>query len=112
MHCRLAIPCLLLLLQSVAYGRSLPAPAPAPLAWTPGLALQEEKEREPGPADLQEAIEIALKRYGGEAAGASTVVREGKEVHEIRVLLDDGRVRTVRINPDTGAIIPQETRQD
>ena len=68
---------------------------------------QNAEEREPGPADLEEAIEIALARYGGRAADAETVVRDGRTVHEITVLGDDGSVRTVRIEPETGAIIPQ-----
>jgi uncharacterized membrane protein YkoI len=69
----------------------------------------EEAERKPGPASLEEAIEIAIKRYGGSAAGAATVERDGARVHEVRLLNDeDGSVRTVRINPETGAIIPQE----
>lgn len=67
-----------------------------------------ERQREPGPADLEEAIEIALKRYGGQAAGAETVVREGQRVHEVRVFGEDGTVRTVRVDPETGAIIPQQ----
>jgi len=112
MLCRPAILFTLLLLQTNAHGRMLLSPGPGPGVSAPAIALQEdEQEREPGPADLEEAIEIALKRYGGEAAGANTVVREGREVHEIRVLGDDGRVRTVRVDPDTGAIIPQERRQ-
>jgi uncharacterized membrane protein YkoI len=76
------------------------------LAQEPAPAAEE---REPGPADLKEAIEIAEKHTGGKMAGAETVRREGRMVHEIRILLDDGgRVRTVRIDPATGAIIPQE----
>lgn len=75
--------------------------------WQPLVASQEAEEREPGPADLEEAIEIAVKRYGGEPAGAATVERDGRQVHEVR-LLDEtsGSVRTVRVDPDTGAIIP------
>ncbi len=68
---------------------------------------QAGEEREPGPADLEEAIEIALERFGGQATRSETVVREGQTVHEVRVLADDGIVRTVRIDPETGAIIPQ-----
>jgi len=74
----------------------------------PGLAVtQDRQQRKPGPADLREAIEIALERFGGTAADAETVVRDGKPVHEIKVLLDDGSVRTVRVDPQTGAILPQ-----
>lgn len=82
----------------------------APFAAAPLAASQDsaEQEREPGPATLEEAIEIALKRYGGQAAGAETVVRERRRVHEVRVFGEDGTVRTVRVDPDTGAIIPQQ----
>jgi uncharacterized membrane protein YkoI len=112
---RLAIACSVLLLQAAAYGRVLPPPAtiaPAPATMVALQADEKDPEREPGPANLEEAIQIALKRYGGEAASANTVVRDGKEVHEIRVLGEDGRVRLVRIDPETGAIIPQRRRPD
>jgi len=69
---------------------------------------QTSQQREPGPANLEEAIEIALERYGGQAAGADTVIRDGRRVHEIRVLGEDGSVRTVRVDPDTGEIVPQQ----
>ncbi|MGD8339462.1 MAG: PepSY domain-containing protein [Gammaproteobacteria bacterium] len=74
---------------------------------TPFVVSQESEEREPGPATLEEAIEIALKRYGGQATRSETVERDGRQVHEIRVFGEDGIVRTVRIDPETGAIIPQ-----
>jgi len=72
--------------------------------------LQERRRREPGPATLTEAIEIAIERYGGRATNAETVERDGRRVHEIRLFLEDGSVRTVRINPDTGAILPPPER--
>ena len=74
---------------------------------SPFVVSQEAQEREPGPATLEEAIEIAVELYGGELAGAATVERDGRMVHEVRLLVDDTSVRTVRIDPDTGAIIPQ-----
>jgi uncharacterized membrane protein YkoI len=78
---------------------------------SPLVASQEAPEREPGPADLEEAIEIAVKRFGGEPAGAATVERDGRQVHEVRLLDEtNGSVRTVRIDPDTGTIIPPPRR--
>jgi len=95
-------------------GLVLACAAPAGIMTLPVLAQEQEpapaaEEREPGPADLKEAIEIAEKHTGGKLAGADTVERDGRKVHEIRILLEDGgRVQTVRIDPATGAIIPQE----
>ena len=80
---------------------------PEPAAGASSLApAQELTDRRPRPADLDDAIEIAEKRFGGQAAGAETVVRDGRRVHEVRLLGDDGSVRTVRIDPRTGAVIP------
>lgn len=93
-----------------AFARAI-GPASAAAFEPPSLVASQqanEREREPGPADLEEAIEIALKRFGGQAAGAETVEREGQRVHEVRVFGEDGTVRTVRVDPDTGAIIPQQ----
>ena len=99
-----------LVVMAEAGARPLPPP-PDPAASAPARTLQEARRREPGPADLKEAIEIALERFGGKAAEAATVERDGRRVHEIRLLLDDGSVRTVRIDPATGAIIePREQR--
>ena len=97
-----------ILLLGLDAAQALPLTARAGIAQpVPTLVTaQEGEEREPGPADLQEAIEIAVKRYGGQAADADTVVRDGRRVHEVKVLSDEGIVRTVRIDPDTGAIIP------
>jgi uncharacterized membrane protein YkoI len=97
-----------ILAQSPAFAVSVALAGTAEFDAPRLVASQDSPEREPGPADLEEAIEIALKRYGGQAAGAETVVREGQRVHEVRVFGEDGTVRTVRIDPDTGAIIPQQ----
>jgi len=78
----------------------------------PAQQQRQEEERPPGPANLEEAIEIALKRYGGRAADADTVVRDGQRVHEIRVFGEDGVVRTVRVDPETGRILPQRRNPD
>lgn len=69
-------------------------------------AVPREGERTPGPTSLEQAVQIAIKRFGGRAAGSETVVLEGgKRVHEVRVLGDEGNVRTVRIDPETGAVL-------
>ena len=108
MPCRLSIACFCCLLLVQAEARVLPAPADSHGARSPTgqQPLQEKRPREPGPATLTEAIEIAIERYGGRATNAETVERDGRRVHEIRLFLEDGSVRTVRINPDTGAILP------
>jgi len=97
---------------AVALAPAMTLGQPASAAAQPAEEGEEAQERPPGPADLAEAIEIAEKHTGGKAASAETVERDGRQVHEVRIYLDDGqRVRTVRVDPATGAIIPQERGQ-
>jgi uncharacterized membrane protein YkoI len=112
MSCRLPIACFccLVLIQAEARIAAAPADSPAAASQPAERPLQERRQREPGPATLEEAVEIAIERYGGRATNAETVERDGRRVHEIRLFLEDGSVRTVRINPDTGAILPPPER--
>ena len=52
---------------------------------------------------LAQATELALDRYPGQVVRAETVTRGGRQEHQIRILGADGRVRTVRIDAQTGA---------
>jgi uncharacterized membrane protein YkoI len=108
---------LLLIATPLAFARPLGPVADPVGAGTRFAASQQsedeprDEERKPGPANLQEAIEIAVKRYGGTATSADTVERDGRQVHEIRLYNEEsGSVRTVRIDPQTGAIIPPRRR--
>jgi hypothetical protein len=54
------------------------------------------------PISLQEAIQIATSRYPGRVVRAETTTQNGRAVHEIRILGTDNRVRTVRIDAQSG----------
>ncbi len=47
---------------------------------------------------LSEAIEQVRRRTGGRVVSAETKVQNGREVHHIKVLTDDGKVRTHKVN--------------
>ncbi len=47
---------------------------------------------------LSQAIESVRKRTGGKVLSAETRVQGGREVHHIKVLTPDGKVRTHRVN--------------
>lgn len=51
-----------------------------------------------GGMSLSEAIESVRRRTGGKVVGAETRVEGGREVHHIRVLTKDGKVKTFRVN--------------
>ena len=47
---------------------------------------------------LSEAIESVRRKTGGRVVSAETRVQNGREVHHIKVLTKDGKVRTHKVN--------------
>jgi uncharacterized membrane protein YkoI len=47
---------------------------------------------------LSEAIESVRSRTGGRVVSAETKVSNGREVHYIKVLTEDGKVKTHKVN--------------
>lgn len=54
---------------------------------------------------LAQAIAMAQGRYQGRVVKAETVSYGDRVVHEIRIFGKDGRVRTVRIDAQSGAFL-------
>ncbi len=46
---------------------------------------------------LAQAIEQVKRQYKGRIVGAETTIKGNREVHRIRVLTEDGKVRTVTV---------------
>ncbi|MCC5866407.1 MAG: PepSY domain-containing protein [Wenzhouxiangella sp.] len=49
---------------------------------------------------LQEAAERVARQHNAKVVSAHTIERDGRRVHVIRILTDDGVVRTVRVPAD------------
>ncbi len=47
---------------------------------------------------LNKAVEQAKKRTGGQVISAETRNQDGRRVHNIRILTEDGKVRRLRID--------------
>ena len=58
-----------------------------------------------GGISLGQATAIARSRYPGRVVRAESVMLGDRVVYEIRILGDDGRVRTVRIDAQTGSFL-------
>lgn len=58
-----------------------------------------------GPVTLEQAIAMAQGRYRGRVVRAETKMRGGRTEHEIRILGEDGRVRNVRIDAQSGRFL-------
>ena len=58
-----------------------------------------------GGVSLAQATAMATGRYRGRVVKAETVSRGDRVVHEIRILGEDGKVRTVRIDARTGMFL-------
>lgn len=58
-----------------------------------------------GGVSLAQATAIAQSRFQGRVIRAETMQMGDRVVHEVRILGDDGRVRTVRIDAQTGSFL-------
>jgi hypothetical protein len=58
-----------------------------------------------GGISLSQATSMAQGRYQGRVVRAETIMIGDRVVHEIRILGNDGRVRTVRVDAQTGAFM-------
>ena len=77
--------------SSLAPGESLPAAFVAQLPQRRSLSLAE-------------AINIAQSRHPGRVVRAQTIEQGNGAVHEIRIIGNDGRVHTIRVDARTGAV--------
>ena len=67
--------------------------------------VQDEVEQsafQRGGMTLSQAVEQVRRQYGGRIVSAETRVSGGRETHVIKVLTDDGKVKTVRIPGKSG----------
>ncbi len=98
-----ALACAVLALAMVraAAGRQVSEPAAA----VPPDAEPTAQIAQRGSLSLQEATAIATRQVQGRVVRAETVSRGGRLIHEIRILGEDGRVRTVRIDAETGQML-------
>lgn len=58
-----------------------------------------------GGVSLERATQMAVSRFPGRVVRAETTSRNGRRVHNVRVLGEDGRVRNVRIDAQTGQFL-------
>ncbi|MCB1774353.1 MAG: PepSY domain-containing protein [Gammaproteobacteria bacterium] len=54
------------------------------------------------PMSLDQAVSEARERYPGRVLSAETERRNGHDRHRIRILTDDGRVKRLDIDPESG----------
>jgi hypothetical protein len=76
------------------------APVPAAVEAAPSAYVAQR-----GGISLAQATAMAQSRFRGRVVRAETVARGDRVIHEIRILGDDGRVRTVRIDAQSGAFL-------
>lgn len=60
-------------------------------------AVAEAEPLQGGGVSLSQAVEQVKRQYNGRIVSAVTEVRGNREVHVIKVLTTDGKVKTVRV---------------
>ncbi|HEU4616653.1 MAG TPA: PepSY domain-containing protein [Gammaproteobacteria bacterium] len=88
-----------------ASAASLARPIPQPADPIASAPAPSEHTVQRGGVSLSQATAMAQRRYPGRVVRAETVMQGGRTVHEIRILGEDGRVRTVRIDAQTGQFL-------
>lgn len=79
-----------LAMQAASHSRSEQGALTAPNA--PALVVHQS-----GGLTLDQAVEQVRRQYNGRIVSAETTVSGGRETHVIKVLTDDGKVKTVRV---------------
>ncbi len=70
---------------------------------TPGIPIHRLAQNQS--FTLDQAVDKVRARYGGKVIKASTRRQKDRPVHIIKILGDDGRVRTVRVDGINGRIL-------
>lgn len=65
---------------------------------------RHEKRAEPAGISLDQAVEMAQRQFRAKAVKAQTVESDGRRVHQIRLLSAEGKVWTVRVDAQSGAM--------
>lgn len=65
---------------------------------------RHEYRIEPAAISLDQAVEMAQRRYRAKAVKAETVRRGDRRIHQIRLLSAEGKVWTVRVDAASGAM--------
>lgn len=98
----------ILIIGLVALGLGAHPAAPViPDAGAQGLRdrrAADDGRIEPGGYSLDDAVALAQSRFRAKVVKAETVAEDGRRVHHIRLLNDQGRVWTVRIDAETGRL--------
>ena len=66
-------------------------------AYRDGVPADYALTQKDGGMSLSEAIESVRKKTGGRIVSAATKVNGNREVHHIKVLTEDGKVKTVKV---------------
>lgn len=75
-----------------------------PLLATPPAAAQEARAARQGGLTMDQAVEMAERRFHARVVRASREEENGRVVYVLRLLSDQGRVWTVRVDAETGQI--------
>lgn len=71
---------------------------------TVGQLAQNSQRAEPR-VSAAEAAAIVQKAYGGKVMNVSTRHRDGRIIHRVKLLQNDGRMRTVSVDGNNGKIL-------
>lgn len=82
-----------------------PAAADARSSAVMQLAQSDSRPESRPRISAGQAASIVQRRYGGQVVDVDMRQSGGRVIYRVRILQDDGRIRTVRVNGETGEIM-------
>jgi uncharacterized membrane protein YkoI len=65
-------------------------------------ALSQEASSDTPRYSLDDAITLVKEEIGGRVLRAETLQRDNRTVYQVRIITDDGRVRTINVDAQNG----------
>lgn len=96
---RLALGARLLLMLIAASGTAFTLAAPAHSAAPMVLAQSEER------ISASQAAAIVQEHYGGKVLKVQSTQKNGRVIYRVKILLDNGRVRNVGVDAQSGRLL-------
>jgi len=93
LHC-----CILLCVAGTAAALQVEQKAVSvPVIVGPASTVADKEALQSGCVSLSQAVQQVRRQYNGQIVSAETTVRGNRETHIIKVLTQDGKVKTVRV---------------
>lgn len=81
---------------------------PVPIAGLPGAITAAEAQQSAARFSPAQAAALVQKRVGGKVLKVDTLERGGRVIYRVKILQEDGRIRTLNVDGQSGKVLKQQ----